>query len=258
MYNILIADDERWMCEGLKKVIEKCAVDFIVTAMARDGLEVLQLLEKEDFDLLITDVRMPEMDGITLLKEMRNRQISIPVIFMSGHDEFQYARAALRYGAIDYVLKPIDKEEIRQILLKIKSQLDAENNGLELTTTTDALALSPEELHQGTQLVQKLKAVVESSYMEELSISRLSEKAGFNSSYLSRIFKLETGKGFVQYLTEVRMTEAKRLLQDPRELTVGMIAKKVGYWDEKHFSKMFKKEVGVSPSEYRKDKLPTR
>jgi two-component system response regulator YesN len=247
MYKILLVDDEIWMCEGLKKVIHQHCPGFIVDTAAKDGIQALKALESRDFDLIITDIRMPGMDGIALLKEIRHRGLSIPVIIISGHSEFEYAKMAIRYDVLDYILKPLDREEIVFVLEKCKKNLQESGDSLE-----EERSLEAEDIRHGSQLVEFLKEKAIRSYMDDLSISVIADEAGFNLSYLSRLFKLETGKGFVQFLTEVRMDAAKRKLLESNA-TIADIAKQVGYWDEKHFSKVFKREIGRSPSEFRRE-----
>jgi two-component system response regulator YesN len=247
MYKILLVDDEIWMCEGLKKVIHQHCPGFIVDAAAKDGIQALEALKSRDIDLIITDIRMPRMDGITFLKEIRERGLSIPVIIISGHSEFEYAKMAIRYDVLDYILKPLDREEIKFVLEKYKKSFQEPAAPAEQEKPLEA-----EDIQHGSELVEFLKEKARRSYMEDLSISVIADEAGFNLSYLSRLFKLETGKGFVQFLTEVRMEAAKRKLLDSNA-TIADIAKQVGYWDEKHFSKVFKREIGHSPSEFRRE-----
>jgi YesN/AraC family two-component response regulator len=239
-------DDEAWMCEGLKKIIHTHCDDFVVSAVAKDGSQALALLESSDFQLVITDIGMPKMDGIELMKQMHMKKLNIPVILFTGHSEFEYAKQAIRYGALDYLLKPLDKEELLEALEAARNTLKKPK-----VQSTDMLSPSMDEFTKGKEFIDLLKIKVQSDFQEDLSVTELAEQAGFSSSYICRLFKLEVGKSFVQYLTEIRMEHACKLLSQTN-LSVAQIAKRVGYWDVKHFSKMFKREVGVTPVEYRK------
>lgn len=243
MYNTLVVDDEFWMCEGLKVVIEQCCPDFTVTDMAYDGQEAVGYMEKNEYDLVVTDIRMGEMDGLQLIEEMHERGWDIPVVVISGYDEFEYARKALRFGVIDYLLKPLDRQEIKDVLQNLKE-----------TRLTDKDGDSKEDLlESGMHIVDYLKKMVEHHYMDDLGIAPLANKTGYNPSYLSRVFKLDTGMGFIQYLTKKRMSVACQYLLET-DLTVADIAKKSGYMDDKYFSRIFKKEFGIPPGEYREKK----
>jgi two-component system response regulator YesN len=246
MYKILIVDDEIWMCEGIKKMVHENFCDFKVEDMAEDGQQALEWINNKHYDLVITDIRMPAMDGLEMIKRIREQGHLMPIIVISGHSEFTYAKTVIRYDVADYILKPLDKEEIISILEKCKKQLDRElKSGLETSDET-----SNHHCKNSIELVEYLKEKVNNHYMEELSLSLAAQDAGYNASYVSRIFKLETGIGFAQYLTEIRMKAAKEKLLET-ELTVVEISRRVGYWDEKYFSKLFKREIGITPTEFR-------
>ncbi|WP_226527235.1 response regulator [Metabacillus niabensis] len=243
MYNVLVVDDEVWMCEGFKKVINKLDCGFTVIDTSRDGRQALTKLENnKQIDVVVTDIHMPIMSGLELMEEMKSRSLPQPVIVISAHNDFEYARTAMRYGAVDYLLKPINNDEIYDVLTNLKEQLNPKDN------KEDKVDIA--EVNGGVELVKSVLSIIEHSYMEDLSLSVLADQAGFNSSYLSRLFKLETGAGFVQYLRNVRMKHACRLLKKT-ELTNKDVAKEVGFWDEKHFRRTFKKDIGLTPGEYR-------
>ncbi|WP_134698596.1 response regulator [Ammoniphilus sp. YIM 78166] len=246
MYKVLVVDDEVWMCEGLRKIIGKLNLEFSVTDTAHDGRQALSKLANDDFDLVITDIRMPTMDGLALMKQMRELHYTQPVVIISAHNEFEYARDALRMGAVDYLVKPVKNEELFLVLTNLQELWQGEDT----KAPQEEMKVDLNQLNGGVELVQSIMGIIEHSYMEDLSLAILAEQAGFNSSYLSRLFKMETGKGFVQYLREVRMKHACEMLAKT-SLTNIEIAKRVGFWDEKHFRRVFKKDFGLTPGEYR-------
>ncbi|KHF40562.1 response regulator transcription factor [Halalkalibacter okhensis] len=245
MYRVLVVEDEYWMCEGLCKMIDKLDIDFTVADVAHNGSEALQKLKNDRFDLVLSDIRMPVMDGLEFMKSMNSLNLHLPVVIITGHNEFEYARTAFRLGAIDYLLKPIKSSELRDILENCREQL-SESTGHSEENTVDL-----NEQNKGVELIQSILKLIESSYKEDLSLSIIAEQAGFNASYLSRLFKLEAGKGFVQYLREVRMKHACQFLLES-EMTIDQVAKSVGFMDEKHFRRTFKKDLGTTPGEYRR------
>lgn len=246
MYNTLIVDDEIWMCEGLKTMMQKHCERFRVGGIAMNGRQALEAFDRGGFDLVITDIHMPQLDGLGLLKELRARDARLPVIIFTGHSEFQYAKTAIRHGVTDYLLKPLEPEELLGVLSRVQAELEARKH----ESAPPEAASAPDQLNSGKNTVQWLKELADTSYSQDLSLSGLADAAGFNISYMSRLFKAEIGVSFIQYLTEVRMRAAARLLRGSA-LQIAQIAKEVGYWDEKHFSKTFKREVGLSPAEYR-------
>lgn len=124
MFHTLIVDDEPLMRKYLGENLSKICTDFQVTGIACDGLEALELIKNQHFDLVITDIRMPEMDGINLSKYIFDAGLSTKVAIISGYDEFEYARLAIKYNVSDYLLKPLSDSQVRETLIKIKSELD--------------------------------------------------------------------------------------------------------------------------------------
>ena len=124
MYNVLIADDEIEVREGLKLKVDWEGMGFAISGEAANGVEAEALLRAERFDLLITDMNMPVMDGVRLLDTCRSHNPSIQIIIITGYEDFQYARAGVRSQAMDYLLKPVTREDLRTALTKIKAELD--------------------------------------------------------------------------------------------------------------------------------------
>jgi two-component system, response regulator YesN len=246
MYKVLVVDDEVWMGEGLRKIIGKLGGPFSVIDTALDGKQALSKLQKQEIDLVLTDIRMPGMDGLEMIKQMKQNNFNQPVVIISAYNDFEYAREALRLGATDYLVKPIKNDELSSVLTNLEELMEKETGEAPL----EEARININQLNGGVELVQSLQGFIEQSYMEDLSLSILADQAGFNASYLSRLFKMETGKGFVQSLREVRMKHACQMLAET-SLTNAEVAKRVGFWDEKHFRRIFKKDFGVTPGEYR-------
>jgi two-component system response regulator YesN len=244
MYRALIVDDEFWMLEGMKKVIKRDCPNYVVTAVAKDGKQAIACMEKEKIDIVITDILMPNMDGLQLLQEIRRRGWKIPVLIISAHSEFEYAKQAVHYGAFDYILKPLNRTLIQSALERAQSVISPS-----VRIGEDLLNIVPVGHTQGKELIEMIRQSVQGSFMKNWSISDFSEQMGYNASYLSRLFKQETGKGFVHYLTELRMEAALRMIKDS-QLSLMEIAKQIGYKDYKHFRKMFKQYTGTGPKEY--------
>lgn len=120
----LIVDDEPRIRRGVERLILSCGEDFEIAAVLSDGKEALEYMHAcgGAVDLVISDVKMPEMDGLSFVKEAR-RHYSFFALFISGYDDFAYLQAALREGAIDYVLKPVDRDQFRLRLGEIREQI---------------------------------------------------------------------------------------------------------------------------------------
>lgn len=137
MYRTLIVDDEQLMRQYLSSNLSELCPDFCVTGNACDGLEAVELLNRQEFDLVITDIKMPEMDGLNLSKYICDSFPSTKVIIISGYNEFEYARLAIRYGVSDYLLKPLSDDAVIETLSKVKSELEQDNAAFEIAATQE-------------------------------------------------------------------------------------------------------------------------
>lgn len=243
MYKIFLADDEIWETIGLKKLLEKTGLPVKAAGEAENGIVALEQIEKIKPDILITDIRMPGMSGLELVKKIREKGLDTEIILLSGYAEFEYARTAMRWGVQDYLLKPVDLEKLGQALKKIIDQK-------ELTSEKGRLS-EKEELESETIMKQILKEIQE-SYLEEITLNSLADKYNISPSRLSTRVKESLGMSFSQYVASRRCQRAKELLADDR-LSVEQIARMAGYKDYFYFIRVFKKITGVSPSVYRKN-----
>lgn len=238
---LMIADDEELIRLGLEKICLREVPGAEVIGSHRNGAEAwkqLSELARGEIDVLITDIRMPVADGFELIRRCRERWIDLPIIVLSGFNDFEYARRALRFDVTDYLLKPIDKPELIALLEGIR---------LEYATISEPETDGSPDHYA----VERLKAIIEREYTQPLEFAELAERIEMNPSYVSRLFKNVTGQTLTDYLIGVRMAHAKRLLEDQPELKNYEIAERIGYGDPVHFNKLFKKTVGMTPKDYR-------
>ncbi|WP_028552245.1 response regulator transcription factor [Paenibacillus sp. UNC451MF] len=245
MYRVMLIDDERWVRTSLKKVIEKTGLPFSVIKEASDGLEALDWLKSNEADLIMTDVKMPVMEGLRFVQEVRVRNRGQPIIVVSGYDDFQFVQQALRSGVFDYLLKPVELEDMRLCLNKWMSQHQPPLQGEvpKAPVTQHKLEQSP---------IEQVQAYIRTHLSGEITLTRAAALVHLNPSYLSQLFKQQLNRNFVDYIVEVRMEEAKRLLS-ATSLRISEVADRVGYSDVAYFSNTFKKWNGCTPSEYRKE-----
>ena len=238
---LMIVDDEELIRLGLEKICLREVPGTEVIGSHRNGAEAwkqLSELPRGAVDVLITDIRMPVVDGFELIRLCRERWSDLPIIVLSGFNDFDYARRALRFGVTDYLLKPIDKPELIALLEHIRLE-HCSVPGNETDTSFDHYA------------VDKLKAIIDQEYAQPLEFAELAERIEMNPSYVSRLFKTVTGQTLTDYLIGVRMSHAKQLLTQQPELKNYEVAERIGYSDPVHFNKLFKKVVGVTPRDYR-------
>jgi two-component system response regulator YesN len=242
VYKIFLADDEIWVIMGLKKLIEKIGAPFQVVGEASNGVMALEEIEKKKPDVLITDIRMPGMDGLELMKEIRKKKLDTKVVLVSGYAEFDYAQKAIRMGAVDYLLKPVEAETFAKVLENLEKMLDERGGKQEE---------QPEEILNPSAL-ENIVEEIQSRYNENITLTGFSEKHNISAGHLSNLLKERLGMSFSEYITAKRVQKAKELLADER-LSVEKVANEVGYKDYFYFTKVFKKAVGISPSKYRKN-----
>lgn len=127
MINVVIVDDEPFIRQGLKILIDWEEYGFSITGEAANGKEAISLLEYNNYDLIITDIKMPEIDGMELVEYIReHKSKDLKIIILSGYYEFEYAKQAIRYDVVDYILKPIQKEELIRVLLEFRESYNKE------------------------------------------------------------------------------------------------------------------------------------
>ena len=236
---LLVADDEEVIRRGVAKYIRLHTDRFDKIYEAENGQEAIDLLLKYQPDILLLDVQMPLKNGLDVMKEAERAGLHPIVVILSGYDEFKYAQQALRFGAKEYLLKPARAADI----LKCLNRLVDDSLGLEEPCVQ-------EEENGTNQLVKRAKEYIAEHYMENITLSDTAEILGITGGYLSMLFQKSLQCGFIDYLNRVRIERACCYLEQNYFKTYE-IAYKVGFRDEKYFSKVFKKVMGMSPKEYR-------
>lgn len=122
MIRLLIVDDERLEREGVKYLLAQEEGEWKIYE-ASNGKDALQILREEEIDLLLTDIKMPHMDGLELTSRVRELYPELPVVIFSGYSDFAFAQEAMRYGVTEYVLKPVDPEEFHKIIRKTQDMI---------------------------------------------------------------------------------------------------------------------------------------
>lgn len=243
MYKVVLADDETWEIIGLKKLIGKCGLPVEVVGEAENGIAALAEVEAKKPHILITDIRMPGLSGLDVLGEIKEREINTDVVILSGYAEFSYAQSAIRNGAKDYLLKPVELQVLKGSLEKIIKAREAVGKKAEGPAANEST--------ENATVMEQILMEIQESYREDITLQSLARKYHISESRLSVRLKELQGMSFSKYLTSRRIQKAKELLADER-LSVEQVAGLVGYKDYYYFTKVFKKSTGISPSKYRK------
>ena len=240
---ILLIDDEPVLRESIGILLKRMDPTLSIQE-ASDGEVALEAMIQEPFDAIFTDIRMPRMDGIALIQMVNERWPDVQIVILTGYASFDYARKALQCGAADYLLKPIRYADLCSVLEKVIKRYKEAVSERSRHPAFDAKSMQA--------IMKDACDYVYQHYNENLSLSRMSHAFHLNASYFCEQFSKIVGISFIEYLTDVRMENARKLLNHYPERSVTDIALEVGYSDARYFSQVFRKRYGITPSEFRK------
>jgi two-component system, response regulator YesN len=249
---ILVVEDEKLTREGIAATLHDQGLGAVLQASnGRDALFILKDRGSSGVDLLVTDVRMPMMDGLELLAVLEKDKILIPTIVVSAHSDFDYAQKAIHYGVAEYILKPIDP-----VLL-----VRAAEKALGESPAGKPRNISLPDVLQDAEFLKVVSAVwtpsirqavdyVIANFARAPAVREVADAVGLNSSYFSTLFKEKTGYTFSDFLLEVRMWHAKKSLV-MTDKKIYEIAREVGYTTARYFATAFHETAGMSPADFR-------
>ena len=207
-------------------------------------------------DVALMDIEMPGINGIDASRQILAQRPECKIIFVTAYSLFTYAHEAVRLGACDYILKPVDPDDVERAVRRAAAQADAKRQ-LEAMASNGEL-LESDSYDKTAVLMGKVKKYLQHNYMMyDISLDSVSAMLKLNASYFSSLFKRTFGVNFLDYLTQLRMDAARELLRDPLRSTAE-VAGMVGYESANYFTRAFKKNVGMTPTDYRRSALRSR
>lgn len=242
MWKVIVADDEAYIREALKKLINWKKMDCNLINVVDNGQELINKIEEQEPDIVITDIQMPEVNGMDVCKYLYETYPETQVIILTAYADFSYAKTAIKYSICDYVLKVSIMDELPDAIEKAIGNLNQLKIEIEKNEKYPLDQLS---------LIQQIDQYIEINYKKKLSLDDIADALHINSSYLSRVYKLKKGKNLFDAILNLRIEAAKDYLINTDKRTYE-ISELVGVEDSSYFSKMFKKITGMSPKEYRK------
>ena len=225
-YSAIIVDDEAIVREGLVKHFDWKKYSIEIKGCFADGTDAWEFLKNQEIDILITDVKMVRMDGIELTRRAVEKYHNINVLFISGYGDIDYLKNAIKLGAVDYILKSIDLEEL-----------------------AEAMERTTERIRKRKRYEKEL---IERKYNEQLSVECLADAVNLSTTYLCSLFKAQTGMTLNDYITRIRMEAAMRMLSDTQKHTYE-ICYDVGYLSPAYFCRLFKTYTGKTPKDWRNE-----
>lgn len=268
MIRLLIADDEKLEREALAEMVTRRFEHEVVLEMAENGRKAADTAVLWGADLILMDIEMPGMSGLDAARAILSQRPACRVIFVTAYSLFQYAHEAVHLGACDYLLKPVDPDELEASIRRAMRQIEAERKLEELAKATPLpepedsseydsgeveTTVTPEEGEnsQTALVMAHVRRYLEDNYMFDLSLDSVGEILHISPAYLSAQFKKYQKMNFLDCLTELRINAAKELLADPFRSSAE-VASMVGYEDASYFARAFKKRTGMTPTQYRR------
>ncbi|WP_270193989.1 response regulator transcription factor [Faecalibacterium prausnitzii] len=262
MIRLLIADDEKLEREALAELVQRRFEREVVLEVAENGRKAADTAVLWGADLILMDIEMPGMSGLDAARAVLAQRPPCRVIFVTAYSLFQYAHEAVHLGACDYLLKPVDPDELEASVRRAMRQIETERKLEELaaarpqpeqTETEEEAEDAPEESEnsQTALVMAHVRRYLEDNYMFDLSLDSVGEILHISPAYLSAQFKKYQKMNFLDCLTELRINAAKELLADPFRSSAE-VASMVGYEDASYFARAFKKRTGMTPTQYRR------
>ena len=255
---MIIVDDERIILESLETLVDWSAIGVEVVGIADNGAVALDLAALHRPDIILSDISMPSFTGLEMLENLREKQMKVEVIFITAYGKFDYAKEAIKHGAYDYLLKPIDEALLLETVARCANKI--RSSELQYTLDTEREVASG---HSGNEhsaysgvkhLVRAAIDYIHDNYHNDISLSQVAEHLYITPAYLSKLFSAEMHESFSRYLLLYRIKTAKELLASTH-CKVYEVANKVGYTDVAHFSKLFKRNTGLTPVQYRNERI---
>ena len=255
MYKILIVEDEEMIRKGLRYTFDWYKSDSVVVGEASNGIEGLEKIKELEPDIVLADITMPIMDGITMLEKSINDFVYSAII-ISGYDEFEYAKRSIKIGVAEYLLKPVNPEQLVEALERAKEQVKQrkqfeliKNNTINIEDIQTIKIDIIQDDFKVSKHVSDMINYIKENYPKKISIKNLVETTGMSDTYLNQKFKDETSFTFNEFLNRYRIQEAINQMKTG-EGKVYTIASDVGFNNYRYFISVFKKYTNCTPSDF--------
>lgn len=254
MYKVAIIDDEPLIVEGLARTMAWDKWNCQVVGTAYDGREGMEMIRKESPDIIISDIHMPELDGLRMIAGLKSEFQDMQIIILTGYREFEYARQAIALGVLRFLLKPSkmgELEEAVEAATKRLFQLGITYEEADGAKTSGEGGAEELDNHEANSfIVSNALEYIREHSAERLRLGDVAEQVYVSQWHLSKLIGKHTGKTFSDILNGARIDKSTELLKNPA-LRICDVAEMVGFQDLAHFSRVFKKMEGISANEYR-------
>lgn len=254
MYRVLVADDEPIERQVVSKKIRKFFPDQAEVFLAENGIEAVKVFEENCCQVAILDIEMPGMNGLDAAAVIREKSAKSSIIFLTAFDEFGYAKRAIKVRALDYLLKPGYDDDLVNALEKAFSYCDLSSDENMVGGEEIQEQSANERTDVPNTFVRDVGQYIDEHYKDDIGLQDVATFLGYSEVYFCKIFKQNFGRNFIAYLNGYRIDRAKELLANP-SINIKDISSEAGYRDANYFTRVFKRIVGTTPSEYRQGAL---
>lgn len=238
---VVLVDDERIILDGLKRILDWEKYGCQVVATAADGLEGILAVRKHRPDILLTDIRMPNLDGLSMLAALKSELPGLQITVLTAYRDFDYAQQAIKLGVTRYLLKPSKMPELKEAVEEMAHRCREMAPG--------SAGSGPDEA--SGFVLRKAMDLIREQFAGPISLQAVADQVYVSKWHLSKLINGQTGKSFLHIVNGLRVDKAVELMKDPAR-QIGEIAELVGFATTAHFSKVFKQIRGVSPAAWRK------
>lgn len=253
MIKTLIVEDEEILRKGLQCTVDWLSMDAVVVAAAENGKEGLDCIRQFQPDVVITDIKMPVMDGLTMIEKAQAEGLEFLPVILTSYSDFEYARKSISLKVFDYLLKPVGDDKLAELMERASvslEQLKRNRQATELVSAgADGSNITLMNVQADNPHVRYALQKIETGWKDHLSIESIAAELNISSSYLSRVFKTECGKTFLDFLNGYRIQKAVELLST-KEYRIYEVAEMTGFSEYKQFHRIFKEYTSVSPTEF--------
>lgn len=249
MYRVLIADDDYAVRYAYSKMKVWNDAGFEIAEQVSNGQLALEALKKEKYDIIIADICMPVLNGIDLLREIRNINIDAELIFVSSYNEFEYARQGLILGAFDYILKPVKSYKLQEVLKRAKEKLD-EKTYNRISGSCVKMAFHYFGIKTNTPFSEKLFQFLSENENIVITMEDAAEYFEISKDYFGKLFKQNFDVSFNHFYSVLKVEYAKMLIRE-YNYKAYEISEMLGYSSRDYFTRIFREVTGTTPTEYK-------
>ena len=248
--NAILVDDEEVAVNALKRRVDWVKYGIGEVLIAHSMQEAQALFRETPIDVMLSDIEMPQGSGLDLFEWVKLYYPAVECVYITCHPEFEYIQQALRLGSADYILKPIDYEELDRILTLLVERITRKQTSREIPLPVLQKLAAEDRDRPGGDPVTVATNYIRQHIQENISLSDLAGRVYLNEQYLMRIFKKATGMSILEFITDERMHLARELLTDT-DYPINRVADTVGYNNYSYFTRIFKRSTGMTPQGYR-------